>query len=401
MQYPHWCRTDRGRQVVTGRPAILFSDRKPSRCNGGGEELILREILLGLVQRGWRCLLAYHEWGELIPEYEMAGVSCRRFYLDPATLRQASGFGASVIGQALWARREGVVLYHCNSYFRAFHALAVKRLGGFAATCHFHIPPPEHYVSRQYRWGLERMDGLIAVSGRLASEWSRALGMARDRIVVLHNGIDTNRFRPDGAARASGRRALGVADDCFVIGYCGRLIPQKGAEMLVRAVAQLAPAHPAIKLLIVGSDIQSLHHQPERLEPQLRALAQRLGIVDRTDFLGTRRDVERWYNAMDVLVVPSLYSDPLPTVVLEGLACGRPVVGSRMGGIPEMLAGPLAQLLVPADDVDALAATLQRLARDPQWRAGMGRLGREAVERDFRVSVFLDRFEHLLKRVAA
>ncbi len=347
-------------------------------------------------------LLAYQEWGELVPEYEAAGIECRRFDLSPAKLGHPWRFAASVVGQAFWARREGVALYYSNSYFRAFHAAAVKYLGGFPAVCHFHITAPQNdYVSRQYRWGLERMDRLIAVSECVAADWRRALGAPPGRISVLHNGVDTDRFRPDDAARASARQEVGAGDDCIVIGFCGRLVAQKGVDVLIHAAARLALQRPRIKLLIIGSDVQSRQDSPERFELKLRALARQLGLSDRIEFLGARGDVERWYNAMDMLALPSIGFDAFPSVIAEALACGRPVVASRIGGIPEILTGPLEELLVPPNDVDALAATLQRLVADPPWRVRMGRLGREVVETQFRVSIFLDQLEHLLKAIAA
>jgi glycosyltransferase involved in cell wall biosynthesis len=380
-------------------PAILFSDYHPSRFNGG-EELVLRASVLGLAARGWRCLLAYHEWGDLIPDYQAAGVACRQFDLNPARRGQPWRFAASVAQQALWARREGVRLLHCNSYFRAAHAGAIKRFGGFPAVCQFHLPAPD-YLSRQYRWGLRQFEGLIAVSDCTAAEWSRTLDIPRERIAVLHNPIDTNRFRPDDEARGSVRHEFGIPDDCVVLGYCGRLIREKGVDVLLRAMARLVADHRTIRLLVIGSDAQNITLHGERLEPELKALALQLGIADRVEFLGVRSDVERCYNAMDVLVLPSICSEAFGLTVAEALACGRPVIASRVGGIPEILSGALDELLVPPNDVPALTAALDRLTGDPQMRAQLGRLGRELVVRKFRTALFLDGLERIFERTLA
>jgi glycosyltransferase involved in cell wall biosynthesis len=376
---------------------VLFSDYNPSRSNGG-EELVLREALLGLAARGWRCLLAYHEWGDLIPEYEAAGVVCRRFDLTPAERRRPWRFALSVVQQAMWVRRERAQLYYCNSYFRATHAGAVKRLGMVPALCQFHLPAPE-YLSRQYRWGLDQLDGFVAVSACTAAEWSRLLGVPPERIDVLHNPVDIARFRPDESARASARREIAAADDCVVIGYCGRLVTEKGVDVLLRAAARLVTHGHPVKLVIVGSDAQNVILYGERLEPQLKALAQDLGIADRVEFVGPRIDVERWYNAIDVLAVPSVVPEGFGLVVAEALASSRPVVASRIGGIPEIMAGALGEWLVPPGDVDALAAALQRLVGDPLRRAEMGRLGRRTVEQKFNLTLFLDRLEQFLQKL--
>jgi glycosyltransferase involved in cell wall biosynthesis len=380
-------------------PAVLFSDHNPSRSNGG-EELVLREALLGLAARGWRCLLAYHDWGDLVPEYEAAGIECRQFDLAQARLDYPWRFAASVARQALWARRRRVELYHCNSYFRAAHAAAVKRLGGLPAMCHFHNPPPG-YLSRQYRWGLQQLDGFIAVSDCTAIEWRQTLDVPMERIDVLHNPVNAVRFRPDADARTSARRELGVDDDCVVIGYCGRLIREKGVDVLIRAVASLVAEKRPLKLVVLGSDAQNIVLRGEPLEPKLKMLARELGLAADVAFLGVRRDVERWYNAMDVVVAPSVYSEPFGLVIAEALACGRPVIASRIGGIPEIMSGPLDEFLVPPNDVDALAAALQRLIGDPERRAQAGRIGREIVEKNFGVALFLDRLEQIFTRTLA
>ena len=378
--------------MVPELPVTLFSDHNPSRYQGG-EELVLRNTLLGLAARGWRCLLAYHEWGDLVPEYEAAGIACRQFDLTPARVNHPLTFLGSVTGQALWARSQGVRLLHCNSYFRAAHAAAIRSLGGFPAICHLHNPPPD-YLSRQYRWGLQRLDGFIAVSDQTAAEWSRALHIPRAHWSVLHNGIDLNRFRPDSHARQSARSEIDAAPSTAIIGYCGRLIRDKGIDVLLRAVAKLTGLD--VRVVVLGSDAQNVRLYGARLEPELKELAAQLGLADRTIFLGARHDVERWYNAFDILAVPSVYSDPLPLAVVEGLACGVAVVASRIGGIPELLGGPLGELLVPSRDEVALAATLRRLIDDPKRRVELGSLGRSVAEREFGMSRFLDGIEAIM-----
>src|SRR5690242_8025353 len=133
---------------MTERPTVLFNDGTPGRLMGG-EEVVLRETLLGLAARGFRCLLAYQQWGDLIPEYEAAGIECRQFDFAAVRLQHLWRFGTSILQQVLWARRRRVKLFYCNSYFRAAHAAAIKSFGGFPALCHFHLPAPG-YLSRQY-----------------------------------------------------------------------------------------------------------------------------------------------------------------------------------------------------------------------------------------------------------
>lgn len=385
---------------MTGHPqTVLFNDLHPSRCNGG-EEQVLRQVILGLAARGWRCLLAYQDWGDLIPEYQVAGIECRQFSLEAGRLVAPGPFVKSIAQQVFWARRERVRLLHCNSYNRASMTAVAKILSGVPAICHLHLEPPE-YLSRQYRWGLNQLERFIAVSAWSAAVWSQTLGLPRERFAVLHNAIDTSRFRPDDDARATARQKIGAGPDCFVIGYCGRIVRGKGVDLLVRAVAPLANKNPAIKLLVIGSDAQNILHYREPLVPMLKELAGQLGIAHNVTFLGARTDVERWYNAMDVLVVPAIAAEPFGLVVAEALACGLPAIASRVGGIPEVLNGALDELLVPPNDVDALIAALQRMIDDPERRSRFGALGRDAVKKNLAIPPYLDRLGQLLQGMLA
>ena len=384
---------------MNSRRAILFNDWHPSHLNGG-EEQVLRQVMLGLAGRGWRCLLAYHEWGDFIPEYEAAGMECRQFDLSAARPKAPARLLKSALSQLTWARRERVGLLYCNSYARAPVTAIAKMIGSLPAVCHLHLEPPS-YLSRQYRWGLGRIGRFIAVSDWSAAQWTAELGLPAKQFAALHNPIDTSRFRPDADARAAARQELGLDSDDFVIGYCGRLVRGKGVDVLVRAAAPLMRRDSAVKLLIIGSDAQNILHYDEPVVPVIKALAVELGIADQVTFLGVRPDVERWYNAMDTLVAPVTDVEPFCLVVAEALACGRPAIASRLGGIPEILQGSLSELMVPPSDVDALAGALQRMLEDTPRRDRLGTLGRRFVQANFALQPYLDRLEHLVEEIVA
>jgi glycosyltransferase involved in cell wall biosynthesis len=228
----------------------------------------------------------------------------------------------------------------------------------------------------QIRAGLRRAARVVSVSEALGDEVAR-LGVPRERIVVAHNGVDGEVFalRDRGEARA----ALGIPRDRALVGYVGNLVPEKGPDMLVEAMAALVKRRTApVGLAILGAGV---------VEPALRRRVGELGIADRVSFLGRRThdEVPRWISALDVLCLPSR-REGCPNVVLEALASGRPVVASSVGGVPELLCRDNG-ILVPPDRSDALADALHR-ALDRSWdaatlRATVPSLSWDAVARTY------------------
>jgi UDP-glucose:(heptosyl)LPS alpha-1,3-glucosyltransferase len=186
------------------------------------------------------------------------------------------------------------------------------------------------------------------------------------RVAVLHYGVDVERFHPARRAAdgATIRRELGLAPGQPVVLLVGSGFRRKGVDTLLEIWRREPPAGAA--LVVVGND--------QHLAQRARAARELRGPVV---FAGPRRDVERWYAAADVFALPSLH-EGCPVAILEALASGLPVVTSRATGAPELLPGPLADLLVDDPrDADAVAARL-RLALDPARRTALVAAARAA-----------------------
>jgi glycosyltransferase involved in cell wall biosynthesis len=170
---------------------------------------------------------------------------------------------------------------------------------------------------------------------------------------VTGNGIDPTWFRPPTAAeRQDSRRALGITDDQLLVLYLGRIDPTKGIETLLAALSRIGD--PRITAIIAGGVSPWMQGGSE----YLKRLTLRAPYI--AHFLERRDDPRPLIWSADVVAVPSVWEDPLPRVALEAMACGIPVVASRVGGIPEMFQGELDDLLFEASDVDGLATALRR-----------------------------------------
>jgi glycosyltransferase involved in cell wall biosynthesis len=187
---------------------------------------------------------------------------------------------------------------------------------------------------------------LVAVSRPLA-EVAAGLGVPRERIAVVENGVDRRLFFP--ADRSAARRELGLPAGARIILYVGRLEREKGVADLLEAFPRVATALPESVLVIVGDG---------GLRSRCEEAAARGG---RVVCAGPRplEDVPRWLAACDVLTLPS-WNEGTPNVLLEALAAGRRVVASRVGGIPDVIRNAELGELVPPRDVPILAATLAR-----------------------------------------
>lgn len=232
------------------------------------------------------------------------------------------------------------------AYPDGFAAVVAARLLGVPCVVKLHgsdinvmakLPGPR----RQIAWALSRAARVVAVSRALADEVA-ALGVPREQIAVVMNGVDSELFHVRD--RAAARSALGLPPGPLAL-YVGNLKPEKGVLDLAKAWPQVASALPEARLAIVGGG-------PLRgeLEAQLPPRAQLFGAQPLTQ-------VPIWMAACDVLVLPS-HVEGTPNVVLEAFASGRRVVASAVGGVPDLVTSDALGAMVPPHSPDALAAAL-------------------------------------------
>jgi len=230
-------------------------------------------------------------------------------------------------------------------------------------------------VFRRINTGLQRALGLRAERtsyrvGRIPVLAAVSEGVARElehfypgtRVFVTPNGIDATRFRPDPVARDELRRSAGVSEEDVVALFVGSDWDHKGLSIAIEAVA--LSETPSLKLWIVGLGDQDRFH----------AHAERVGVGERVRFFGVCSDMERFYQAADVFVLPSLY-ESFSLVSFEAAACGLPVLATRVHGVDELVADADCGLMMERAP-EAFAAALAELASDPHRRARMGTVAR-------------------------
>ena len=216
------------------------------------------------------------------------------------------------------------------------------------------------------------VDRIVAATTVERNHLVQHYGADPSRIAVIPCGVDTNLFLPGDQAAA--RAALSLDDQPRLL-YVGRLAPIKGLETLLDAMARLRAAGTRVHLSIVGGDADEPLNGHEG---SLRARLDRLDLGDAVTFVGAQPQerLRAWYVAADATVLPSHY-ESFGMVAMEAMACGIPVVASRVGGLQTTVRDGVTGLLVPDHDPAALAAALERLLGDADLRF---RLGREGVQ---------------------
>jgi len=218
-----------------------------------------------------------------------------------------------------------------------------------------------------------QVDRYLAVSNYVAQRLTSQAVARPEKIRVIYNGVDLNRFTPAAPAERAGLRAdlLGAGPDERVAVFVGQLSPDKGLDALLRAAPQIL-AQENKRLVLIGSG---------PLEEAARQAEEAWG--GRLSVLGLRDDVHLFLQAADVGVFPSAWKEAFGLTIAEAAACGLPVVASNVGGIPEVVADGETGLLVPPGDVDALAQALKGLLSDDGARTKMASNARTRAERMF------------------
>ncbi|MHB1310873.1 MAG: glycosyltransferase [Gemmatimonadaceae bacterium] len=219
-----------------------------------------------------------------------------------------------------------------------------------------------------------------------------AHGGARDKVRVVHNGIDAAPFDAVTAAQAQALRERVAPGAGYVLSLFGRLSPWKGQHSAISALQRLpADCH----LCIVGAPLFG----EDDYEAELRALATTLGVAARVHFLGFRDDVAPLMKAADVVVHASTLPEPFGRVVVEGMLAGRPVVATAAGGVAEIVTEGVTGMLVKPGSPDALAGAVERLRADPLRAAAMAAAGNAHARAAFSVPAMVQGVRAVLDEV--
>ena len=282
---------------------------------------------------------------------------------------------------ALWRlfRRARPAIVHTHTSKAGF----VGRLAAWLARVPVVIHQPHGHIFYGY-WSRPRTAMFVALE-RIAAHWTdmvvtltpreveehleRGIGRKR-QYAIVPSGVPTEALRRAAPTRAEARARLGLPRNAYVVAGVGRFVPIKGFDLLLAALAEVVASVPAAHVLLIGDGEE---------RSTLEAQAEAAGLGDRLHITGTVTDVIGALAAADVLAAPSR-NEGMGRVLVEAMALGLPVVGARVGGIPDVILDGECGLLVPPDDAAALGGALIELGIDEALRAKLGAGARPRAE---------------------
>ncbi len=255
---------------------------------------------------------------------------------------------------------------------------------------------------------VQQVDRLIAQCPSEYQELTHDYDADPHKVIVIPSAVNVDRYRP--VPKAEARAKLGIPQDEFVVVYVGRMMPRKDVRNVVRGLAAFVrkleakgvqldaetlarevgsgsastPQMPRVRLLLVGGETADANPAATPEIGELQRLASELGVAHLVQFFGKRQpdELRYYYSAGDVAVTTPWY-EPFGLTPLEGMACGRPVIGSAVGGITFTIADKQTGFLVPPKKPEALAEKLLLLYEQPALSHDMGEAARSRVEREF------------------
>ncbi len=342
-----------------------------------GAERALLLTLRSLEETPYEPIVLAGTDGEFVAQVRALGVHCDvapMFPLDKA--RPLSGL-RSIASVVKRAARWRVSLIHTNeapSFQPAGYAARLLRLPVVT-----HIRFPVSGVA--YRWLLRpSFSHTLFVSQALLDDAiAEAPGLFDGRSEVLHDGVE---LQPAWSQNelAAVRQQLELPLDRPIVAIAGQVAEVKGIWDFVEAARLVAASSADPLFVVLGDDLKTGGTTRRAMEERVAAL----GLRDRFKFLGFRKDAPRLMQAFDIVAVPS-HVEPLGNATLEAMAAGRPVVGSRVGGIPEMIVDGETGMLVPPRDPRALSEALLAIAGNPELRTRLGAAARERAGAAFSI----------------
>jgi glycosyltransferase involved in cell wall biosynthesis len=375
--------------LQAARPRLLHVTSDTGRY--GGKDAVVFTLLTRLKAAGeydvevvcFRREIVYREFvGEGIPVH---------------VLKMYWTFDLSALGRlASVVRDRRVDLIHTHDNKSHFLGRVVGRRLGIPVISTFHGQTKfglelNIFKRTLYHWLVRKTDGLvtrfIAVSSELRNELLRR-GIEPCRISHIPNGIDADQFLASASAAPS-REREGLPDEAYVVGIVGRLSGEKGHRHFLEAVAPLCRERRNLRCLVVGDG---------PLRAALESDVTKLGIREQVVFAGFRRDIATMYALMDVVVLPSL-GEGLPVTLLEAMAMGKPMVATRVGGVPEVIDDGRDGLIVPPANSDSLRVALDRMLQDTTFAERLGRAAAEKVRTRFSADLLARRTTEVYRQV--
>jgi glycosyltransferase involved in cell wall biosynthesis len=352
----------------------------------GGAQQVIRHLVGGSDRAAFRHWVYTPEAGVFRAPIEAAGAHVR---IIERRLPKLDPFHVFDLARAM--RADAIDVVHTHLFGDSLHGVLAARLAGrrpVVMTLHIGAEGPTPLQRRGYRWLLRRTAHNVACCESVGRSWRAAEGIVLD---VIPNAIAAAAGpAPDAATRAGLKARLGLDPDAPIVAGVGRLVEQKGFDLLISAFARLdRPSRGATRLVLLGEG---------PLRKALEDHARREGVGERVLFAGVRPDARELMPAFDVLAFGSAF-EGLPMALLEGMAAGCCIVGTDAPGILDAVTHEREGLIVPAGDVLRLQAALEQVLGNHALREQLGSSAHQRFLREFTADRLVARYEDAYRSV--
>jgi len=289
------------------------------------------------------------------------------------------------------------VVHSNHLYVGRYSGRAAQELGVPALVTLRLVHEPEAW-DRWNRWETMRIHRKVVSNSLEGMRVHESDPLLAGKLMAIPNGIDLERFRPHPDAlqlrREEGGR-LGIPENAIVIAQVASLIPQKGCDLLLEAFLRLAATEPRLHLVFVGGSFGCTDSGPD-----LRKKARQAGMAERIHLTNFVWDVPEFLNLADISVLASREREGLPRALIEAMACGNPIVATRVGGNKELVPEGRNGTLIEPGSADALEAALRPLVADPELRQSQGAEGLKLAQERYGIRRMIREYEEVYEELA-
>ncbi|MBF1111189.1 MAG: glycosyltransferase family 4 protein [Streptococcus sp.] len=367
-----------------------------------GADKVLLELIKGLNPQEFEAHIILPNDGVLVEALRQVGAQVsvldypilRRKYFNPkGILEYLKSYRRYSQKIAQYVRENGIDLVH-NNTTAVLEGIYLKRKVKLPLIWHVHeiIVKPKA-ISDFINFLMGRYaDTIVTVSNAVANHVKQSRYVKDDQIQVIYNGVDNAVYHEIDASAVCDQ--FGIAQDALVIGMVGRVNAWKGQGDFLKAVTPILQANPKAVAFLAGSAFEGEEWRVDELEKAISD-SPVAGQIKRIDYYNKTTEL---YNMFDIFVLPSTNPDPLPTVVLEAMACGKPVVSYRHGGVCEMVKEGENGLLATPNQPAELTKAIQDLAENTEKREQFGKASVKRQKELFSLQSYIRNFSDLYKK---
>ncbi len=379
------------RQEISGKGLVLIAE---SGSGYGGTAKYLAGVLPLLNNGNWSIEIVSYGKGPFIQQIGKSGITFHfrpHWFFPWGEEKEIKGKRQGVRGVVLnvcqttfaivqlfvlvpliafWLKCKKYKLVHLNNDMRSHLPLLIAaHFAGCRILCHFH---GWRSLTLAERWFVRFVDEFVAISEAGAKFFNEDI--KTHRVIVIPNGLSVNgRLGSFEEKRNQERRSMGIKSDAKVVTIVGRLVPWKGHEVYLKALAKVVHKNPNVAGLILGHDSTP----DQSYLKKLQNLTHKLGLTSKVQFMPWQEDVWSVYAASDIVVHASIEPEPFGLVILEAMFAKRPVIATKGGGVSDLVIDGESGYLIEPNQVDDLANAIERLAHDSELTDRLAERGQE------------------------